>query len=361
MIQNNIFFPNVYPQYTQEYRAYTIERSLGRGSFGKVGLARLKTEEGIKEFAIKFSHVDFDGSLTNDCYEASIREEHFIRKLDYDHQENKGLIVKLHKGFNVYLSDNSADECPTTIQRWSVYERLNGTLHDLIYSCSGKFSLDRVRHFTIQLSSVLKWLGVNKIVHGDITPSNIGIRKLGKSIDICLIDFGFAFSTDEPPPNDQLLTTAYYRAPEIPLWTVLSSKESDCEQFKEAHKQFMTQAIDIWSVSCIVGGELYLGKRLISISNHHSLVDEQKELVNEQKELCQKISRLVGDFPEKIWKQSYLRMKEGMVRRPTNPKPQLPLKLLERAGKRCRLIETFIQQGLKIDPEERLKALLLSE
>ena len=94
-----------------------------------------------------------------------------------------------------------------------------------------------VRRFAIQLLITLRFLKENNIVHCDMKPENILLRKSNKS-GIKVIDFGS--STYE---NEQFYTyiqSRFYRAPEIMLGIRY------------------TPAIDMWSLGCILY-ELFVG------------------------------------------------------------------------------------------------------
>lgn len=94
-----------------------------------------------------------------------------------------------------------------------------------------------VRRFAIQLLITLRYLRENNIVHCDMKPENILLRKSNKS-GIKIIDFGS--STYE---NEQFYTyiqSRFYRAPEIMLGIRY------------------TPAIDMWSLGCILY-ELFVG------------------------------------------------------------------------------------------------------
>jgi serine/threonine protein kinase len=103
----------------------------------------------------------------------------------------------------------------------------------------GSLAIKDLQNITKQLLETLKSLKNKKIIHADIKPSNICFD--GK--DICLIDFGLAFSLEDGKPNHKI-TTSWYRAPEIIL-------ENDT----------YSTDVDMWSLGCSLY-ELYTGEAL---------------------------------------------------------------------------------------------------
>jgi dual specificity tyrosine-phosphorylation-regulated kinase 2/3/4 len=96
---------------------------------------------------------------------------------------------------------------------------------------------EQIRIFAIQLLNSLDFLRRERIIHCDLKPENIVLRKWGKS-GIKIIDFGT--SCFEGKQLYSYLQSRYYRAPEIILGTSYSFP------------------IDMWSLGCILA-ELKLG------------------------------------------------------------------------------------------------------
>lgn len=118
------------------------------------------------------------------------------------------------------------------------FEMLSMNLYEFIKSNNFQgVSVGLVRRFAIQLLVSLHYMKEHNIIHCDMKPENILLRKPNKS-GIKVIDFGSG--TYE---NDQFYTyiqSRFYRAPEIMMGIRY------------------TPAIDMWSLGCILY-ELYVG------------------------------------------------------------------------------------------------------
>jgi len=122
------------------------------------------------------------------------------------------------------------------------------------------FSLLQVKHISYQLQLAVKYLHRNKITHCDIKPENIlfvcsdydliydpeEVRVI-KNTQIRIIDFGLATFDDEP--HETIVTTRYYRAPEVIL------------------ELGWSHSCDMWSIGCVMF-ELYCGFLLFKADNN---------------------------------------------------------------------------------------------
>ena len=118
------------------------------------------------------------------------------------------------------------------------FEMLSMNLYEFIKSNNFQgVSVGLVRRFAIQLLVSLHYMKEHQIIHCDMKPENILLRKPNKS-GIKVIDFGSG--TYEPDQYYTYIQSRFYRAPEIMMGIRY------------------TCAIDMWSLGCILY-ELYVG------------------------------------------------------------------------------------------------------
>ena len=113
---------------------------------------------------------------------------------------------------------------------------------------------NHVQIFTYQILRAVKYLHSVGIIHRDLKPANIAVNKNG---EIKIIDFGLARLAGNEMTG--YVVTRWYRAPEVLLnW------------------MHYNQAVDIWSVGCIMA-ELLTGKALFPGNDH---IDQLKKIMN---------------------------------------------------------------------------------
>ena len=118
------------------------------------------------------------------------------------------------------------------------FEMLSMNLYEFIKSNNFQgVSVGLVRRFAIQLLVSLHYMKEYNIIHCDMKPENILLRKPNKS-GIKVIDFGSG--TYEADQFYTYIQSRFYRAPEIMMGIRY------------------TPAIDMWSLGCILY-ELYVG------------------------------------------------------------------------------------------------------
>lgn len=126
-----------------------------------------------------------------------------------------------------------------------VLEWMESDLHRIIHSPQ-PLTEEHSRYFLYQLLNGLSYIHSANVIHRDIKPSNLLINS-NCLLKIC--DFGMARPLASTPQEHANFLTAYvatrwYRAPEVML---------------SFHKY--TQAIDVWSVGCILAE--MLGRRFL--------------------------------------------------------------------------------------------------
>uniref|UniRef100_A0A8C9TNR8 mitogen-activated protein kinase n=1 Tax=Scleropages formosus TaxID=113540 RepID=A0A8C9TNR8_SCLFO len=108
-----------------------------------------------------------------------------------------------------------------------------------------KLSEDRVQFLVYQILKGLKYIHSAGIIHRDLKPGNLAVNQ---DCELKILDFGLARQADSEMTG--YVVTRWYRAPEVILnW------------------MHYTQAVDIWSVGCIMA-EMLLGKPLFKGNDH---------------------------------------------------------------------------------------------
>ena len=163
-----------------------------------------------------------------------------------------------------------------------VFERLGLSLYDfLLKNHYHPFNVDEVRDFAFQLLVGVGYVHSLDLVHTDLKPENILLRaleyvkvplpnskhcrRIPKSTDIKLIDFGSAAFVDDR--HASIVSTRHYRAPEVILglgWTF---------------------SCDLWSIGCILV-ELVTG--IVLFNTHDNL------------EHLAMMEKILGDIPKTL-------------------------------------------------------------
>ena len=197
---------------------YEILGFLGKGSFGQaIKCLDHKTKEVIALKIIR-NKKKFQYQAT-----VELKLLQYIVEKDVTDSSN-AIKIKNHFTFRKHL-------CLT-------FEMLSINLYEFLGQNNFQgISLNLIRRFTIQVLQCLKFLSDHNIIHCDMKPENILLRKPDKS-GIRVIDFGSGCFA-----NERIYTyiqSRFYRAPEIILGIPY------------------TAAIDMWSLGCILA-ELFRG------------------------------------------------------------------------------------------------------
>lgn len=204
---------------------YECSMLVGEGAYGTVCSAVHKptgTKVAIKKIT-PFDHSVF-------CLR-TLRE---IKLLKYFNHENIVSILDMTKPKD-FVSFKEV---------YLIQELMETDLHRVIRTQD--LSDDHCQYFVYQVLRALKYLHSAKVLHRDLKPSNLLVNA---NCDLKVCDFGLARGTwvSEDNTNNfmtEYVATRWYRAPEIML------------TFKE-----YTNAIDVWSVGCILA-ELLSGRPL---------------------------------------------------------------------------------------------------
>jgi serum/glucocorticoid-regulated kinase 2 len=154
--------------YTKDLSSYELLKVIGKGTFGKVILARSK--EDSKVYALK-------------C----LKKEHILRTKNIINLRNeKRIIEKLDSPFIVKLKFTFQ----TKEKIFMGFEYFNGgELFFHLHRNKVSFSEDVVRFYTAEIYLALRYLHKNGIVYRDLKPENIILDDGGH---VKLIDFGLA-------------------------------------------------------------------------------------------------------------------------------------------------------------------------
>uniref|UniRef100_A0A8C9T9J5 mitogen-activated protein kinase n=1 Tax=Scleropages formosus TaxID=113540 RepID=A0A8C9T9J5_SCLFO len=176
-----------------------------------------------------------------------------------------------------------------------------------------KLSEDRVQFLVYQILKGLKYIHSAGIIHRDLKPGNLAVNQ---DCELKILDFGLARQADSEMTG--YVVTRWYRAPEVILnW------------------MHYTQAVDIWSVGCIMA-EMLLGKPLFKGNDH---LDQLTEIMKITGTPTQEFIVKLQSQDSLLW-SGYLVLIEMVD---TSPLPLAPaISLLERM--------------LVLDPEKRVSA-----
>jgi serine/threonine protein kinase len=201
-------------QYFEVDKKYRIIKSIGSGAYGVVVSAE-DTESG-KKVAIK---------KIPDAFADLVDAKRILRE------------IKLMAHFRHENVSSLADMgVPEGISAWKdIYlmtPLMDTDMHKVIYSRQ-KLTDEHVQYFVYQILRALKYVHSAGVIHRDLKPANILINS---NCDLRITDWGLArVLTDKKETLTEYVVTRWYRAPEIML---------ACKYY--------TEAVDVWSVGCIL-------------------------------------------------------------------------------------------------------------
>lgn len=145
---------------------YRLQLQLGRGTFGTVYLAEHvldHSQAAVKVLQIQLSNRDDFRDFLNEARAMRLRHPHIVSLLDF------GL---------------SRDDFPFLIMEYAP----GGTLRDC-YPKGSKLPAETIDRYVQQLASALQYAHDHRIIHRDVKPENMLVRRDGT---VCLSDFGIA-------------------------------------------------------------------------------------------------------------------------------------------------------------------------
>jgi serine/threonine protein kinase len=257
---------------------YTVERVLGKGSYGTV-VSALDHVDGCR-VAIKCVHGVFDD--LGDA-ERVLREVVLARLLRAEDPEATQDVVAFRRlllpadrhGFDrVYL----------------VFERMDTDLHSMLrLNCGeGDLSPEHHRVFAYQLVRGVALIHSKGVLHRDLKPQNVLVDD-NCNLKIC--DFGLARVTDtststSPVDFSDYICTRWYRPPEL------------CNP-RMSHATY-TSAVDVWSVGCIFAEILGGGRVLFPGADAEDQLERIHDLVGEDPTVpASAAARLRAELPRK--------------------------------------------------------------
>lgn len=160
-----------------------------------------------------------------------------IKLLRHFNHEN---IIQIKDICKIYDKDTFSDI-------YIVNELMATDLHQVIRS-KQILTREHFQYFTYQILRGLKYIHSAKVLHRDLKPSNILVNA---NCDVKICDFGLArgFNINDSDMTEYVVTR-WYRAPELLLM---------CQEY--------TEAIDVWSVGCILA-EMIQRKTLFPGKNY---------------------------------------------------------------------------------------------
>ena len=191
---------------------YRIEKTIGKGSYGKVKLAYDQQEE--RQVALKFIARS---SIKKSAHWTRIkREMNLLRVLDHRN------VIRL---WEVHETAQDFVLAMEYVQGKDLFDHIVG---------KGKLEEGEAKVIFAQLLSGLEYLHANRVVHRDLKPENVMVDA---NLNVKLIDFGFATLFD---PKGELATNCgspLYAAPEIVKGVKYTGPE-----------------VDAWSVGVVLYG-----------------------------------------------------------------------------------------------------------
>lgn len=307
-----------------KYR-YEILDELGRGSFGQA----LKCYDHYLKTNICLKIIKNKKKFTNQA-KIEIRLLHYINQNDRQEESN---VIK--------MVDNFTFRNHVVI----IFELLDINLYELLkYQDFCGLEMSVIRKIAIQLLYTLIFLQKHRVIHCDMKPENILLKKFGKT-GIKVIDFGS--SCFEGEKLYSYIQSRFYRAPEIILGLNYGIE------------------IDMWSFGCIIA-ELYTGIPIFPGENEVDQLNYIMEYFGPPSDDLINIARKKNQFfePKKesnpsnndntqstssIWSPLKIPNSRGKVRQPFTKKLEKFLKNSDES-----FIE-LVKMCLEWDPNKRIK------
>jgi len=207
-------------------RRYLTQKTLGRGAFGTVYLAR--EQDSGQLYAVKETFQD--SRYKN--------REAGILKLVSGHPA----VISVFQMFYTQKKDGKYLNI--------VMEYLPASLHDVIHKHSlqnKRMAEADIAYYAFQLVRACSHLWRLNIAHRDVKPQNIVLDPHTRRIRLC--DFGSAKQLNDGEWNKHYICSRFYRAPEL-----------------LCQLNYYSSAVDCWSLGCVLA-EMYLNRPIFNGNN----------------------------------------------------------------------------------------------
>lgn len=268
---------------------YELQGLLGKGAYGDVHCARSK-RTGL-EVAIKRIHLPRE----------EVSRKQLEQEVAIQRQLRHTSIVRVEASF----VDRS--------HFYIVMERMERSLIDFIRQKKGGLSGSTIKSIAYQLLVGIHHIHDHQIIHRDICPENILLRKS----DVKISDFGIATTHTHSQQHTPLVTKRWYRAPEV----ILGGGNYDF-------------SIDIWSYATVVA-ELVLGYPLFPGTSD---LDQLHVMV-----------AILGTPSQDTWPSGYAKVRHMLTLVPTTP----ALSLMQVFPQVDGLLVEMLAAVLQYEPERR--------
>ncbi|KAL0267628.1 UNVERIFIED_CONTAM: hypothetical protein PYX00_009843 [Menopon gallinae] len=213
-------------EFSKEANNYEDLEQIGNGAYGIVYKAKNKVNGDVvamKKIRVRLSE---DGGLPS----STLREIAMLKQIDQYEHPNIVRILDICHGSR--LGEH--------LVLFIVFEHMEQDLAQFISRCpSPGIDSVRIKDLTYQLLSGVDFLHTHRIIHRDLKPENLLISNDGKCLK--LADFGLAKVYEFESSLTSIVTTLWYRSPEVLL------------------RDTYATPLDIWSCGCIMA-ELYRRK-----------------------------------------------------------------------------------------------------
>lgn len=276
----------VFPNESFLVGPYRVEHQLGSGKMGAVFLVR-QTEPPHQDYALKFLNApdkmvadDVSSALFRRCFE---READILRALDHPN------VVGIH-GYGEYHD-----------RPYLVMDYFPGR-HIDIFVRENALSLTARMQLFMQVCDGVAYIHQRDCLHRDLKPSNIMARFLGRQMQACIIDFGFAKNMS---PSHAEAAFPGYR-PGTPLFMA-----PECMQ---AGLPSNDVRADIYALGCV------LYQILCDQPPFHAFGTEQMSLSALRRLILREPLRLARDAPALVGiSAETLRQLERLIQKATHP------------------------------------------